>query len=200
VPSHFGAQFELVVRRAKAKFVTGLSATVARKDGHHPIIFMQCGPVRHRVDAKAQAASRPFTHEVFVRPTNFRSPGPLEANPRLEFHQLYEALRTDDARNRMICADIVASIRDGRSPLVLTERTEHLFALAQRLSPDVSHVILLQGGLGRKALAAALTRLEEVSAQEGCVILATGKYVGEGFDHPRLDTLFLTLRSRGVER
>jgi very-short-patch-repair endonuclease len=185
--------FELVVRRAKAKFVTGLSATVVRKDGHHPIIFMQCGPVRHRVDAKVQAASRPFTHEVFVRPTNFRSPLPIETNPRVEFHQLYEALRNDDARNRMICADIVGSIRDGRSPLVLTERTEHLADLAQRLSPDVPRLILLQGGLGRKALAAALARLEEVPDKEGCAILATGKYVGEGFDHPRLDTLFLTL-------
>jgi hypothetical protein len=65
--------FELILRRAKAKFVTGLSATVSRKDGHHPIIFMQCGPVRHRVNAKQQAAVRPFTHQVFVRPTNFRA-------------------------------------------------------------------------------------------------------------------------------
>ena len=67
------AVLNLAVRRAKAKFVTGLSATVARKDGHHPIIFMQCGPVRHRVDAKAQAAARPFTHHVLVRPTSFRA-------------------------------------------------------------------------------------------------------------------------------
>ena len=74
---HLSAQsFEQVVRRAKAKFVTGLSATVTRKDGHHPIIFMQCGPVRHRVDAKAQAAARPFEHTVLVRPTSFR---PLKA-------------------------------------------------------------------------------------------------------------------------
>jgi len=72
---HLSARsFELVARRAKARFVTGLSATVTRKDGHHPIIFMQCGPVRHRVDAKAQAAARPFAHQVMVRPTGFRSP------------------------------------------------------------------------------------------------------------------------------
>jgi superfamily II DNA or RNA helicase len=70
---HLSARsFELVARRAKAKFFTGLSATVARKDGHHPIIFMQCGPVRHRVDARQQAATRPFTHSVLVRPTGFR--------------------------------------------------------------------------------------------------------------------------------
>lgn len=71
---HVSAQsFELVARRAKARFVTGLSATVTRKDGHHPIIFMQCWPVRYRVDAKAQALARPFVHNVMVRPTGFRT-------------------------------------------------------------------------------------------------------------------------------
>ena len=65
--------FEQVVRRAKARFVVGLSATVTRKDGHHPIVFMQCGPVRHRVDARAQAAARPFDHTVVVRPTAFQA-------------------------------------------------------------------------------------------------------------------------------
>ena len=81
--------FEQVVRRAKARFVTGLSATVARKDGHHPIIFMQCGPVRHRVDAKAQAAARPFEHTVIVRPTAF-SASDLGADKRVEFQALYQ--------------------------------------------------------------------------------------------------------------
>src|SRR5437762_3336463 len=103
---HLSARsFELVARRAKAKFVTGLSATVTRKDGHHPIIFMQCGPVRYRVDAKKQAAARPFTHQVFVRPTGFRSLPVCESDPRVEFHQLYEALQNDNARNQMICDD-----------------------------------------------------------------------------------------------
>ena len=70
---HLSAQsFEQVARQAKAKFVTGLSATVTRKDGQHPIIFMECGPVRHRVDA-AQAVARPFEHKAVVRPTGFRS-------------------------------------------------------------------------------------------------------------------------------
>jgi hypothetical protein len=73
--------FELVARRAKAKFVAGLSATITREDGHHPIIFMQCGPVRYRVDARKQAAERPFTHHVFVRPTGFRAPAPSEPDP-----------------------------------------------------------------------------------------------------------------------
>ena len=124
---HLSARsFELVARRAKAKFVTGLSATVTRKDGHHPIIFMQCGPVRYRVDAKQQAAARPFTPSGIVRPTGFRAPAMAEADQRVEFQKLYEALVADEARNRVICDDVVSAVREGRSPLVLTERTEHL--------------------------------------------------------------------------
>ena len=155
---HISARsFELAVRRAKAKFVTGLSATVTRKDGHHPIIFMQCGPVRHRVDAKAQAAARPFTHQVLVRPTGFRAEA-SDPDPRVEFHQLYEALRNDDKRNQMICADVVSAINEGRSPLVLTERIEHLQRLAQLLSPDIPTLDSVAGrskqkGIGRRARA-----------------------------------------------
>ena len=91
--------FEQVARQAKARFVLGLSATVARKDGHHPIIFMQCGPVRHRVNARAQAASRPFEHFVLVQPTSFqpnRSPDP---DKRVEFQTLYQELVEDETRN-----------------------------------------------------------------------------------------------------
>src|SRR5436309_9524730 len=146
------ASFEHVVRQAKAKFVTGLSATITRKDGHHPIIFMQSGPVRYRVDAKKQAASRPFTHQVFIRPTGFRAPAMPDPDPRAEFHRLCDALRCDDARNQKICADVVNEVREGRSPLLLTERIEHLQSLAGRLASEVSHVITLQGGMSRKEL------------------------------------------------
>ena len=191
---HISARsFELVVRRAKAKFITGLSATVTRKDGHHPIIFMQCGPVRHRVDAKTQAAARPFTHHVLVRPTGFRATAAPDPDPRAEFHQLYEALRNDDKRNQMICADVVSAINQGRSPLVLTERIEHLRRLAQLLSPHIPHLILLQGGQSKKELDAALARLAGIAETAGRAVLATGAYIGEGFDNPRLDTLFLAL-------
>jgi superfamily II DNA or RNA helicase/very-short-patch-repair endonuclease len=185
--------FELVVRRAKAKFITGLSATVGRKDGHHPIIFMQCGPIRHRVNAKAQASTRPFTHHVMVRPTNFRGLTMSAPDARLEFNELYEALQNDDKRNRMICTDVINAVREGRFPLVLTERIEHLQRLAQLLSPDIPHLILLQGGLTRKELKAVLARVAEPVQTGGRVILAIGKFIGEGFDDARLDTLYLAL-------
>jgi superfamily II DNA or RNA helicase/very-short-patch-repair endonuclease len=191
---HISARsFELVVRRAKARFITGLSATVTRKDGHHPIVFMQCGPIRHRVDAKSQAAARPFTHHVMVRPTDFRAAEPSDPDPRAEFQQLYEALQADAGRNRMICADIVGAVSEGRSPLVITERIEHLQSLAQLLSLDIPNLILFRGGQIRKDLDAALAQLAEVPPTAGRAVLATGKYIGEGFDDPRLDTLFLAL-------
>jgi len=185
--------FEQVARRTKARFVTGLSATVVRKDGHHPIIFMQCGPVRYRVDARQQAAARPFTHQVIVRPTGFRSPFAPDEDSRIEFQKLQEALALCDSRNRMICEDVLEALRSGRSPLVLTERTEHLKTLADQLRPHAPQLITLRGGMGRKVLRDALSRLAEPADPGGRVLLATGKYIGEGFDDPRLDTLFLAL-------
>jgi superfamily II DNA or RNA helicase/very-short-patch-repair endonuclease len=185
--------FEQVVHQAKARFVVGLSATVARKDGHHPIIFMQCGPVRHQVNARAQAASRPFQHFVLVQPTSFqpnRSPDP---DKRVEFHTLYQELVDDQTRTRRICEDVVDSVRNGRSPLILTERNEHLDRFEHELTSRVDHVVVLRAGMGKKQRQAVNERLAAIPRHGGRVILATGKYIGEGFDDPRLDTLFLTL-------
>ena len=191
---HLSARsFELVARRAKAKFVTGLSATVTRKDGHHPIIFMQCGPVRHRVDARQQAAARPFTHTVFVRPTGFRASAAAEPDPRVEFQGLYNALMIDEPRNQLICDDVACAVREGRSPLVLTERKEHLQLLAERLTGGVPHLIAFQGGMNARERRHALAQMAAIPDRAGRVLLATGRYLGEGFDDPRLDTLFLAL-------
>jgi superfamily II DNA or RNA helicase/very-short-patch-repair endonuclease len=185
--------FEEVVRQAKAHFVTGLSATVSRKDGHHPIIFMQCGPVRHRVDAKAQAAARPFEHTVWVRPTGFRPTGAFAEDKRHQFRELYSQLVADNVRNQLICEDVLQIVREGRSPLVLTERNEHLDNLAERLSPNIQHLIVLRGGMGSKKAHAIVARVACVPETEPRALLATGRYIGEGFDDPRLDTLCLTL-------
>lgn len=185
--------FEQVARRAKARYVTGLSATVARKDGHHPIIFMQCGPVRYKVNAKAQALARPFAHTVHVRPTGFHSRTPPAQDHRLHFHDLYDELIADEARNHTICGDVIQAVREGRSPLLLTERTAHLDHLASRLSPEIRHLIVFRGGMGKKELSDAMSRLSAVPENESRALLATGRYIGEGFDDARLDTLFLAL-------
>jgi len=154
---HFSAHsFEVVARRAKARFVIGLSATVARKDGHHPIVFMQCGPMRHRVDARQQAVDRPFTHEVLVRPTGYVPEGEPEEDTRREFQRLCAAVMESDSRNALIVAEVTQAVVEGRSPVVLTERTEHLEFLVEALRPRVAHVIALRGGMGTKALTSML--------------------------------------------
>jgi superfamily II DNA or RNA helicase len=191
---HLSAQsFEAVVRHTKARFILGLSATVARKDGHHPIIFMQCGPVRYRVNAKAQAAARPFSHLVLVQPTAFQTARSPDVDKRVEFQALYQDLVSDEPRNRRIGDAVIESAHSGRSPLVLTERNDHLDRLEALLATEVCHVVALRAGLGKKQRQAVADRLAAIPADEPRVLLATGKYVGEGFDDPRLDTLFLTL-------
>ena len=183
--------FAQVANRAKARYVTGLSATVTRKDGQHPALFMQCGPIRHRVDARRQAARRPFSHQVRVHPTGFRMPGEPDRDPRIEYRRICEHLTKDDARNAAICADVGRSVREGRAPLVLTERVDHLEALHGGLRAIGASVVVLRGGMGTKALKAALARA--AGHVPGQVLLATGRFIGEGFDNARLDTLFLTM-------
>lgn len=191
---HLSAQsFERVARQVKARFVTGLSATIARKDGHHPIILMQCGPVRYRVDAKRQAATRPFDHFVFVQPTSFRPLRAPDADKRTQFQALYQELVDDEQRNRRISDDVVDAVGAGRSPLVLIERNEHMDRLEQLLAPKVSHLVVLRAGMGKRQRQLVAERLAAIPRDEPRVLLATGKYVGEGFDDARLDTLFLTL-------
>ncbi len=183
--------FELAVSRAKARYVTGLTATMARKDGHHPIICLHCGPVRHRADGRVPVVGQPFARRVLVRPTGFVPSGDAEADPRVEFHRLCGQLIADEARNEAICRDIADCAGEGRAPLVLTERVEHLDDLAGRLTDAELDVVMLRGGMRPKALSSALARIGGEQGRQ--VLLATGRFVGEGFDEPHLDTLFLTM-------
>ena len=190
LPAH---SFEQVARRARARFVVGLSATVTRKDGHHPIVFMQCGPVRYAVSAKAQAARQPFSHTVIVRPTASQSVTSTGPDKRVEFQAVYDALINDDVRTRRISDDVVDSVRHGRSPLVLTERRVHLERLVSQLAERVRHLVVLRGGTGRREQRAVAEQLASIPGTEERVLVATGRYLGEGFDDARLDTLFLTM-------
>ena len=182
--------FEQVLRQVKARYITGLTATPQRKDGHHPIIIMQCGPIRHRVDAKAQALARPFNHVVIPRPTNFRLPPSTE---KPEMHELYAALANNKARNDLICVDLVRALKAGRSPILLTERTSQVDEFATRLAGLVKHIVVLKGGMGAKQRRAVAEHLAAIPDGEERVLLATGRYIGEGFDDARLDTLFLAM-------
>jgi superfamily II DNA or RNA helicase len=186
------ASFELVARRSKARFVLGLSATVARKDGHHPIIFMQCGPVRHRVDARAQATERGISHRARVRPTLFELPPLLAAAERPSISAVYAALAQDEARNDIIFDDVLSALEAKRSPVVLTERRDHLEYLKERFSRFVRNLVVLRGRMSAAERKASEDALRVPNDQER-LILATGRYIGEGFDDQRLDTLFLTM-------
>ncbi len=183
-------QFERVLREVKARYVVGLTATPQRRDGHHPITEMQLGPVRFKVDAKAQTAARPFEHRLIVRDTGFRALGHDE---KVGIQDLYATLAHDEARNAMILNDVVRALEQGRSPILLTERKDHLEYFAKRLERVALNLIVLQGGMGAKANREVRAQLDAVPSNRERLLLATGRYIGEGFDDARLDTLFLAL-------
>ena len=185
------ATFEQVARRSKARYVLGLSATVTRKDGHHPIIFMQCGPVRHRVDPRSQAARRSFQHFVEERITAFQLPIELQA-PGTSMPAIFAALAKDEKRNTMIIDDVLASLEAGRNPLVLTERRDHLDHLARCFKGAARNIVVLRGGMSAAERRSAEASLRAAASEER-LVLATGRYLGEGFDDERLDTLFLAM-------
>ena len=182
--------FEQVMRQVKAKYVVGLTATPTRKDGHHPIIYMQCGPVRFSMSARAMTETNPFEHRVIPRHTDFQMPPELA---EVTIQDVYGALSNDVLRNEMITRDIVSAIEARRSPLLLTGRTEHLQYFAAKLNGAVKHVFVLKGGMGKKQRRQIAEAMAAVPDGESRVILATGSYIGEGFDDARLDTLFLAM-------
>lgn len=182
--------FERVMREVKAKYVLGLTATPIRKDGHHPIIFMQCGPIRERVSSTHAAAQRPFRHVVVFRQTDFNLELGAEEST---IQDVYAALVRDEERNALIIEDVWEALREGRSPLVLTERIAHLERLESLLHGKVKHILVFRGGMGRRQRTATLEQARELSPKEPRVILATGRYIGEGFDDARLDSLFLAM-------
>ncbi len=179
--------FEKVLKTAKARYVYGLSATPVRKDGHHPIIFMQCGPVRYLVDAKSQAEKREFAHFVIPRFTRTRAP----AGSKIQ--DLYDLIVKNEARNTEITEDALKLVAEGRTPILLTERKEHAARLSELLTKRCRNVFLLVGSDKPREKQEKLALLQALPADEAAVVVATGKYIGEGFDSPRLDTLLLTM-------
>lgn len=179
--------FEKVLKATRAKYVYGLSATPTRQDGHHPIIFMQCGPIRYLVDAKQQADQHSFLHFLIPRMTKIRLPDAQS------IQDVYAAVIKNEIRNAQIVRDLQSAITAGRTPIVLTERREHAETLYGALQNSATHVFLLLGSDSAKEKREKLKALHAVPQNESLLIVATGKYIGEGFDEPRLDTLFLAM-------
>ena len=183
--------FEEVVKACKAKYVLGLTATSTRKDGHQPIIFMQCGPIRYKVDAKKQAELRDFNHKVIIKSTEFVLN--IVETEKSSISNIYNQIADNQQRNKLIIQDILDAIKLGRSPLVLTERKDHALFLSQSLAPYCKNIVVMLGGQNTKKYNEVKMQLESISDQEERIIIATGRYIGEGFDDKRLDTLFLTM-------
>lgn len=177
--------FEAILKQAKSRYVVGLTATPIRRDGHHPIIFMQCGPIRH-------SASRPDTAPAKLEVWPKLLPAP-EITPGSPIQSVFRNLCHDVARNQRIAKDVLAAYRERRKVLVLTERTDHLPLLHQELREEAEHCFVLHGRLSRKQRKAVLTELESLDETAPRVLLATGRLIGEGFDHPPLDTLVLAM-------
>ena len=183
---HVGAMsFDGILKRVKAKYVLGLTATPIRRDGQQPIIFMQCGPLRHTAK-RAESA----LHDLEVMPRQLHARIELPSSAGIQ--DVFGHLANDSNRTIAIVAEIVDAFRHGRKVLVLTERTEHLNAILSAM-PESARSFVLHGRISKKKRAAVIAELDALPVDAPRVLLATGKLVGEGFDHPPLDTLVLAM-------
>jgi superfamily II DNA or RNA helicase len=178
--------FEAIMKGTRAKYVLGLTATPIRRDGRQPIIFMQCGPTRH---VAARPTSAPHTMEVLPRYLSARMPLPAD----LDIQDVFRNLADDTGRTAAIADEIARAYAQGHKVLVLTERTEHLAAIGAALAGRVPKLFTLHGRMSKKQRATLIGELEALAPDAPRVLLSTGKLVGEGFDHPPLDTLVLAM-------
>jgi superfamily II DNA or RNA helicase len=180
------ASFEAVLKAVKARYVLGLSATPVRRDGLQPILFMQCGPIRHRASQPAGALQ---TLELVSR--THQLPATLPSD--LPVQELMRRLAEDQGRTDQIVAAALDAWQEGRNVLLLSERTNHITAIASALEPQVNALFVLHGRLGPRNRNATLAALEALPPDTPRIVVATGRLVGEGFDHPPLDTLLLAM-------
>lgn len=186
------ASFEQVMKAVQSRYAYGLTATPKRQDGHHPILHMYLGPIRYHVDAKQQALRRPFSHILVPRFTGARFK--VDADSRTPaIGQYYDQMLRDDLRNDLIVQDVVKCLKEGRNCLILSERTDHVRKLTELLRRQGKTVYMLLGGQTGAKMKEQLQVLKDTPTDVPLVVCATGKYVGEGFDDARLDTLFLTM-------
>ncbi|WP_119157547.1 TOTE conflict system archaeo-eukaryotic primase domain-containing protein [Caldimonas tepidiphila] len=184
---HIGAvSFDRILKRARARYVMGLTATPIRRDGQQPIIFMQCGLIRHTASRPAGAPD-----ELEVRPLEWDKPVAMAQDAGIQ--EVFRALADDTDRTAVIAGEIARAFAEGRKVLVLTERTEHLEAIRVALEGQIPAPFVLHGRMSKKQRAALIAQLEALPPEAPRVLLATGKLVGEGFDHPPLDTLVLAM-------
>jgi len=178
--------FETILKRTKAKHVLGLTATPVRRDGQQPIIYMQCGPIRYTATTPVNAPK-----ELKVIPHYISSIIGSSAEARIQ--DLFRHLAEDSNRTKTIANTITKLYLQGRKVLVLTERTNHLEAIQDSLKSLSHNFYTLHGRMSKKQRGATIAELDALPGDAPRILLATGKLVGEGFDHPPLDTLILAM-------
>ena len=177
--------FEACVRTAPTRRWLGLTATPYRRDGLEGIIAMQCGPTRHETRSGDLPDTALVQRRLIVHTTGFVH------DDTASIQEVLGALAEDEERTKQICADLVQALDAGRTCLVLTQRTAHIDAVCRQLAATDHDVHVLKGGLGKKVLAAVHDAIAAPGKDTGIAVVATGSYLGEGFDWPQLDTLFL---------
>jgi superfamily II DNA or RNA helicase len=178
--------FEALLKRVKAKYVLGLTATPIRRDGQHPIIFMQCGPIRHTA---SRAETAPHDLEVIPR----MWPGKIDLPAEAGIQDVFRHVAADMQRTVAIADEVADAFSRGRKVLVLTERTDHIAAIEEALAERIENIFTLHGRMSKTLRNLVTTELDGLPTDAPRVLLATGKLVGEGFDHPPLDTLVLAM-------
>ncbi len=174
--------FERAVGQIPVRRWLGLTATPYRRDGLQAMMTMHCGPIRHRM--QEPSGSQLLQRELVVHETaHAESPG-------LHIQETFRGVVADVSRTRLICDDISVSVNEGRNSLVLTRWTEHLYAIVEDLATRGITAHVLQGGMSKKARRAVVDRLAQPGLV-GTVLVATASFLGEGFDCPALDTVFL---------
>jgi DNA or RNA helicases of superfamily II len=176
--------FERAVRDIPVRRWLGLTATPYRRDGLQALMAMHCGPVRHRMAPRQESALRAL--DLVVHHT-----GHKPAHDDEHIQAIYRGLIEDAERTEAICKDIAAAVAAGRNCLVLTRWTEHLDLIVETLAGRSIEPLVLHGKMGKRARTAVIQRLAEPRSDGGLLLVATASLIGEGFDCPPLDTLFL---------
>ena len=184
---------ENLVASFKSKYVYGLTATPIRRDGHQKIIFYHCGKILYSTTTKQMNEAQSFSHYFIPRFTSFHYIAEKSVNKNPSINQYYEKIIVNSARNELIISDVKSAIKNQRTPLILSERLEHLELLREKLKDCAQNVVLITGKGTQKQKREQLENLNNIPTEESLIILATGKYAGEGFDYPRIDTLMLAM-------
>lgn len=177
--------FESILKQSCARYILGLTATPVRRDGHHPIIFMQCGPIRHDAGKKG---GLDLCQTVLYQELPF-----VNVSDDIAVQEYFRQISINEKRNEIIVGDILDSYKNGRKILVLTERMDHLLLLQNYLD-DIKGCFCLHGRLTAKQRIRVMEELDnKMTGNQPLIILATGRFIGEGFDYPPLDTMILAM-------